>query len=237
MQGVLYFSSKKVESGKVKMISGGKCIVIGAGDLTIGEIRVQEEDLLIAVDGGLDYCGILGIEPDLILGDFDSVSGQAEEKVNALENRIPERVVRLPKEKDDTDMLAALKEGLARGYRDFRIFAATGGRLDHTFANIQCLLYLKNHDAAGYLLDGAGMIHVIVNEAVHFQKNLKGMLSLFSLVKETRGVTIRNMKYTLEKAVVANDFPVGISNEFIGEEAEVIVEDGALVCMVSYEDS
>ena len=136
-----------------------------------------------------------------------------------------------------SDMLAALKEGLARGYRDFRIFAATGGRLDHTFANIQCLLYLKNHDAAGYLLDGAGMIHVIVNEAVHFQKNLKGMLSLFSLVKETRGVTIRNMKYTLEKAVVANDFPVGISNEFIGEEAEVIVEDGALVCMVSYEDS
>ena len=49
---------------------------------------MQEEDLLIAVDGGLDYCGILGIEPDLILGDFDSVSGQAEEKVNALENRI-----------------------------------------------------------------------------------------------------------------------------------------------------
>ena len=114
------------------MISGGNCIVIGAGDLTIGEIRVHEEDLLIAVDGGLDYGGILGIEPDLILGDFDSVSGQAEEKVNALENRIPERVVRLPKEKDDTDMLAALKEGLARGYRDFRIFAATGGRLDHT---------------------------------------------------------------------------------------------------------
>lgn len=211
--------------------------MIGAGDLTTGEIRVEKEDFLIAVDGGLDYCGILGAEPDLVLGDFDSVSGQAEETVRGLESRIPERVIRLPKEKDDTDMLAALKEGLARGYREFRIYAATGGRLDHTFANIQCLLYLKNHNAAGYLMEGTGMILVIVNEAVHFQKNLKGTLSLFSLVKETKGVTIRNMKYTLEKAVVTNDFPVGISNEFIGEEAEVVVGEGALVCIVSYGDS
>ena len=54
----------------------GKCIVICAGDLTLGEIPVGEEDLVIAVDGGLDYCAVLNIEPDLILGDFDSLSGE-----------------------------------------------------------------------------------------------------------------------------------------------------------------
>lgn len=219
------------------MGKSGKCIVIGAGDLTTGEIRAAEEDFVIAVDGGLSYCGILEVEPDIIIGDFDSLSGQEAEAVKLLECQIPERVIRFPREKDDTDMLAALKEGLSRGYRDFRIYAATGGRLDHTFANIQCLLYLKHHDAVGYLVDGTGMILVIVNESVHFQRNMEGTLSLFSLEREARGVTIRNMKYTLDRAVVTNDFPVGISNEFIGEEAEIIVEDGALVCMVSYADS
>ncbi len=212
----------------------GKCIVIGAGDLTIGQITVGEDDLVIAVDGGLGYCGILGVEPDLILGDFDSVSAKEAEAVEALEKQIPDRVKRLPREKDDTDMLAALKEGLSRDYRDFRIYAGTGGRFDHTFANIQCLLYLKNRDAVGYLVDGTGMMLVVKEEAVHFRRELMGTLSLFALSGEAKGVTIEGMKYKLKDAVITNDFPVGISNEFIGEEAVVSVEEGALVCMISY---
>ena len=112
-------------------------------------------------------------------------------------------------------MLAAIKRGLELGYTDFRIYAATGGRFDHTLANIQCLLYLKNHGAVGYLVDGTGMVLVLQNEAVHFRKELEGTMSL-------------------ENAVITNDFPIGISNEFLGEEAEVSVEDGELVCMIRY---
>lgn len=210
------------------------CIVIGAGDLTVGEIPGREDAFCIAVDGGLGYCGVLGIEPDLLLGDFDSVSEGEARAVVQLEQEIPHRVIRLPVEKDDTDMLAALKEGLRRGYRDFRIYGGTGGRLDHTLANIQCLLYLKEQGAVGYLVDGSGMILVLVDEAVHFQKGLRGYLSLFSLVKESRGVCIEGMKYPLKNAVIHNSFPIGISNEFTGEEAVVSVEQGALVCMVMY---
>lgn len=216
------------------MSKKGKCIIIGAGDLTIGNITVGEEDFVIAADGGLSYCGILEIEPDLIIGDFDSLSEREAEAVKALEEQIPDRIIRLAREKDDTDMLAALKVGLEKGYREFRIYAATGGRFDHTLANVQCLLFLKKQGATGYLIDGSGMMLVLVNEAVHFQKNLEGYLSLFSMAEESKGVTIRNMKYTLEQAVIRNDFPIGISNEFIGEEAEISVEDGALLCMVSY---
>lgn len=212
----------------------GKCIVVCAGDLTLGEIAVEEEDLVIAVDGGLSYCGLLQVEPDLILGDFDSVSEQEAEKLEELERQIPERILRLPCEKDDTDTLAALKEGLRRGYRDFRIYAATGGRLDHTLANIQCLVYLKNREAAGYLVDGSGMLLVVQNETICFREGLEGYLSLFSLAEESRGVTLEGLKYPLHKAVVSNDFPVGISNEFTGKAAAVTVEDGTLLCMVSW---
>lgn len=214
----------------------GKCIVICAGDLTLGELPVSEEDLVIAADGGLDYCAVLNIEPDLILGDFDSLSGEEYAAVEQLEQQIPERVIRLQREKDETDGLAALQEGLKRGYREFRIYAGTGGRFDHTLANIQCLLYLKNRGAAGYLVDGTGMMLVIKDEAIHFKRNLKGTLSLFSMVEESKGVTIRGMKYELDRASVRNDFPIGISNEFIGQEAEILVEDGTLVCMLRYAD-
>ena len=148
--------------------------------------------------------------------------------------RHTEKICRLPECKDDTDMLAAIKRGLELGYTDFRIYAATGGRFDHTLANIQCLLYLKNHGAVGYLVDGTGMVLVLQNEAVHFRKELEGTMSLFALTKEAKGVNIRGMKYSLENAVITNDFPIGISNEFLGEEAEVSVEDGELVCMIRY---
>ncbi len=212
----------------------GKCIIIGAGDLTMGELAVKEEDYVIAVDGGLSYCGILAVEPDKIIGDFDSVNEQEKLAIESLKEQVPELILELPPEKDDTDMLAAIKYGLELGYTDFRIYAATGGRFEHTFANIQCLLYLKNHGATGYLVDGTGMILVLQNEAVHLNKNLEGYLSLFALGKEAKGVTIQGMKYLLKDYTLANDYPIGISNEFIGEEAVISVEDGELVCMISY---
>lgn len=212
----------------------GKCYLIGAGDLTVGELSVGDDDLVIAVDGGLGYCGVLQLEPDRIIGDFDSLTDGERQALEQLKLQIPDRIITLPCVKDDTDMLAAIRHGLSLGYRDFRIYGGTGGRLDHTFANIQCLLYLKNHDAAGYLIDGEGMIFVIRNEAIHLNAGLSGTLSLFCLGQKARGVTVRNMKYTLEDYEMTNDFPIGVSNEFIGEEAMIAVEEGELVCMIRY---
>lgn len=217
-----------------RAIMNSRCIVIGAGDLTVGEIAVEESDFVIAVDGGLSYCGLLNVEPDYIIGDFDSVSEGERQAISRLQEEIPDRVRQLKPQKDDTDMLSALKFGLEEGYRDFRIYGGLGGRFDHAFANIQCLLYLKNHGAVGYLVDGTGMILVLQNEAVHFQKGLEGYMSLFALGKEARGVTIEGMKYPLENYTMSNDFPIGISNEFIGEEAVVSVEEGELVCIIQY---
>lgn len=212
----------------------GKCIIVAAGDLTMGELVTAPEDFVIAVDGGLGYCGILEVEPDLIIGDFDSVSDAEKQAIGSLKEQIPGRIIELPVQKDDTDTMAALKYGLERGYQDFRIYAATGGRLEHTIANIQALLYLKNHGAVGYLVDGTGMILVLQNEAIHLKKGMEGYLSLFSLGRQARGVTIQGMKYPLEDYTMTNDYPIGISNEFIGEEAVIQVEDGELVCIISY---
>lgn len=213
----------------------GRCIIIAAGDLTVSEINVDDDDLVIAVDGGIGYCGVLGVEPDIILGDFDSLSDDEIDAVETLKREIPNRIITLPVEKDDTDTMAAIRLGLERGCSDFRIYGGTGGnRLDHTIANIQSLLFIKNREAVGYLIDGNGMIFIIKNETIYFRENMQGVMSLFSLREKSEGVTIRGMKYPLNDYTLTNDFPIGISNKFIGQPASVTVKNGEVLCMVSY---
>jgi len=215
-------------------VQSGKCIVIGAGDLTPVEIKRKEGDLVIAVDGGYLYSKLLEIAPDLIIGDFDSVTEAEREELSVMKQTDQDRIVELNPCKDDTDTLAALRIGLEKGYRNFHIYGAMGGRLEHTIANIQCLHFLKNHGAKGYIMDAECMLTVIQNETVSFNKNMEGFLSLFSLNGKATGVTIKNMKYPLDQAEITNDFPIGISNEFIGEAGEVTVEEGTLLAVVRW---
>ncbi|MCD8068803.1 MAG: thiamine diphosphokinase, partial [Lachnospiraceae bacterium] len=121
-------------------MSDGSCFIIGAGDLTVGSIPYHKDtDYMIAADGGLMYCDVLGIEPDLVIGDFDSLDEGLRGAVEELERTAPEKIKRLPAEKDDTDMVAAVREGLALGYRRFYMYGACGGRLEHTLANIKLM--------------------------------------------------------------------------------------------------
>ncbi len=212
----------------------GNCILIGAGDLTISEIPIRENDLCIAVDGGYEYCKLLEIDPDYILGDFDSISEKEAEGVAEIAKKQEDKVIILPVEKDDTDMLAAIKLGLSEGYRKFSIYGGMGGRIEHTIANIQCLLYLKEHNAVGYLMDGTGMILVAKEEEISFQESLEGYMSLFSMGDQAT-VSIENMKYLLKEQEVTNSFPIGISNEFIyGSKGKITVHKGAVMMIVSW---
>ena len=226
--------------GKESHMEKNRCIVIGAGDFTISALSDYNEqtDLIIAVDGGLLYCGLLNLEPDIIIGDFDSVDEELMEAIRIIEEQYPEKILRLKPEKDDTDMLVALKWGLAKGIRSFQIYGGTGGRLDHTLANIQCLLYLKHQHAEGFLFDEDGCILIAeagaTEEVKNFQPSMEGFLSLFSLERKSV-VSIKNMKYPLDRYTVTNDYPIGISNEFIpGNGGSVTVHSGAVVILLKW---
>ena len=209
------------------------CILIGAGDLTVSQIPVGEEDLCIAVDGGFEYCNLLEIVPDYIIGDFDSLSESQAEVVAEIAKTAQDRVIVLPVMKDDTDMLAAIKLGLQEGCNNFRIYGGMGGRIEHTLANIQCLLYLKEHNAVGYLMDGTGMILVAKEEAVSFRETLEGYLSVFSL-SDSCNLSLDGLKYCLKEKELTNAYPLGISNEFLeGEKATVTVHKGAALLVLN----
>lgn len=218
-----------------KVIKDGTCIIIGAGDLTVGYVPYDAKmDYVIAADGGLMYCEVLDLEPDLVIGDFDSVDEAHQQAIEQIQTVASEKVCTLPEEKDDTDMLAAIKKGLSLGYKKFRLYGANGGRLEHTVANIQLLKYLKEQDAVGYIMDGHGIILLAQNETICFKQAMEGYVNIFSMNEKAHGVTIRGLKYELENATLSNAMPLGISNEFVGKTAEVTVLDGTLLLIVNW---
>ena len=212
-----------------------KCVIIGAGACDTQRLKKQlvlnEKDLCIAADGGLDYLLKIGLTPDIVLGDMDSLEN--EERIDFVHADF--LIKRLPVEKDDTDMLAAVKEGLAAGCRQFELYGALGGRLDHTFANVQCLLYLLNRDARGIIVGDDVTLILIRNEKISFSANdtKEGKrVSVFAFGGDAHGVSEKGLKYLLDNVTVKSEFPIGVSNEFTGEDAEIEVKDGMLLIYV-----
>ncbi len=198
----------------------GTCYIIGAGDVFLSGYKADEDDFIICADGGYKYKDILGRECDFVVGDFDSLGAVPKE-----ENKIV-----APCEKDETDMMLAVDFGYSKGYRDFLLFGALGGeRSDHSVANIQLLHYIVSKGAKGTIVHGDEVFTAFKNDTLCLESDLKGYISVFSLSDESRRVRIKNLKYTLENAALHSYNPVGVSNEFIGEKAEISVEDGVLL--------
>ena len=196
------------------------CYIIGAGDPYAGHITVNEKDYVICADGGLRNKHIFSRSPDLIVGDFDSL-GEIPEAENTEV---------YPPEKDDTDMLIAIKKGLQKGYKTFVILGALGGeRADHSIANIQNLAYICENGGIGFILHKDTVFTAIKDTELKFSKNCKGYISVFSLRDESKGVYLKNLKYELDGQSLFSSNPMGVSNEFIGEEASIGVRNGILL--------
>ena len=194
------------------------CYIFGALNTHITDFKTQESDLIIAADGGYSTLKKLNIKPNLVVGDFDSL-GEAPENEN---------VIKHPIKKDDTDTLLAVKIGLEKGCKTFVVFGAIGGRLDHTIATIQTATFVAENGGIAYIYDGTHTVTAIKNSSIKFSKDAKGYVSIFALSGVAKGVTINGLLYELNDTDITPHFPVGVSNEFIGKESEIIVKDGIL---------
>lgn len=203
------------------------CCIISAGTFDKDSFTVPDGAFLIAADGGYSYLDEQNIVPDMVMGDFDSLSYVPKMPSN-------DRVISLNCEKDDTDTLYAVKYALNLGYDRFLLFGALGGtRIDHTIANLQTLSYIANHNAQGFIISGNTVITAIANSNLRFKENCNGMISVFSTSTQASGVTLKGLKYTLENCTLTHDVPIGVSNEFVNEEAFIEVKDGTLIIVFS----
>lgn len=203
------------------------CYIIGAGEFQAEYFHPNETDYLIAADGGLAFFEKMGIVPDLVIGDFDSMGKILPS--NEYKSKKKMSIKKLPEEKDDTDLLAAIKEGLEIGCKEFYIFGGTGGRIDHTIANMQCLVFLSKRGCLGHLYGIGYEMTAITNDKIEFPPKEKGVIAVFSMGDKAEGVYLKGLKYELTNAFVTNDFPIGVSNEFLGITSTIEVQNGTLL--------
>lgn len=201
------------------------CYIIGAGENHGLDFTPSADDFVIAADAGIRYLEQCGIATDLVIGDFDSLDGTPAH---------PNTKVLSP-EKDDTDMLAAVREGIKAGYSNFHIYCGMGGRVDHTIANLQVLAYLSQNGMQGFLFGKDSVITAITNRKISFDKIPSGYISVFSYTEKSEGVYLHGLKYELQNATLTNTFPLGVSNEFTGKESCISVGSGTLLIVFSKE--
>ncbi len=197
----------------------GICHIVGAGENYGINFEPGTKDLVIAVDAGFRLLEQKAVRIDLAIGDFDTLQ------------YIPKHsnVIALKAEKDDTDMLAAVREGIRAGYSLFHIYCGTGGRLDHTLANLQVAAALSQEGRQGFVVDRDCIVTAITDQCLILSGDNNGYVSVFSHTERAEGVYLRGLKYGLEDAVLTNNYPLGISNELIGEESCISVRKGTLL--------
>ena len=201
------------------------CVIFGGGDPVSAEIVKAElsgGEYLIAADSGYRLMQQLSLEPELIIGDFDS----------APEPETPNKQV-FPVEKDDTDLMLAIKAGLSAGCKSFRLFGVTGGRLDHTIAAIQSLAYLSEHQAFGEIISDNERIALLAPGKHTVPKREGYTLSLFAYTESVQGLSVRGVKYKAENITLTNSFPLGVSNSITDAEAGITFTDGCLLVIAS----
>lgn len=197
----------------------GICYIVGAGENYGLDFAIQPGDYVIAADGGLKYLEQDGIKVDLVIGDFDTLHYKPDHP----------NVITLSEEKDDTDTLAAMREGIRKGYSTFHIYCGMGGRIEHTIANLQLLAYLSQNNRKGFLFGQGCVITAVTNSSMEFSSNAKGHISVFSFSDTATGVSLKGLKYELDNATLTRTFPIGVSNEFTGRKSVVTVTDGTIL--------
>ena len=200
--------------------STGICYIEGALSLTPSLCpHPMAGDYVIAADRGYDSLMAYGVTPDLVVGDFDSLG----------RTPVHPNVIQLPCAKDDTDMVFALRRGLDLGYRRFVLLGGVGGRLEHTLGNLQILDWLTTQGAQGFLAGEKTVATALRDGSLTFPPSMSGYLSVFCNSGTAQGVTLTGLKFLLENAVLTSSFPVGVSNEFLGQPAQVSVREGCLL--------
>lgn len=199
---------------------------------------ITPDDLVICTDGGYDIAKKNNIIPDVLLGDFDSISDDYDSIARNLSHKID--IIKFNPEKDFTDLDLAIKEAIARNSSHVEIWGGIGGRLDHTVANLQILTNYGKDFESLQIMDGRNRCFVLYGSDGPdrvIPKQEDSYLSLFSMSECCRGLTVSGVKYSLHNHTMFRTFPLGVSNEITSDEAVISMKEGTLLVVISRKES
>lgn len=199
-----------------------RCVIIGGADINNYDYILKylsKDDFYIFCDSGLRHQKKLNIEPNLIVGDFDSYDNP---------NLNVETIV-LPCEKDDTDTVYAVKEAIKRGFEEFLLIGVVGQRLDHTLGNVSILLLLDSLGKKAKIIDDYSEMEIVSNQTA-FIEDTFSYFSLLNISGTAKGITIENAKYNVSDVEISCEYQYGISNEVLpGKISKVSIKEGKLL--------
>lgn len=208
-----------------------RCLLISGG-CDCGEDFIKncfkDGDLVVCADSGYALCKKAGIVPHMIVGDFDSYNGGFEDLPKSV------KVVRLNNRKDDTDTLSCIKMAVEQGCDEFLCLNALGGRLDHQYANLSLLYFLAKNNYTAEISSPRVRVSIICNSSKRFDNVQGKTFSVFAFGCTGATVTTKGrVEYPMDKYKMTCDFPVGVSNVFIDDSAEIIAENGSVIVMIN----
>lgn len=217
------------------------CLIVTGGSVDQGLLAAVYEGAygypvhpyVIGVDKGLEALEQLDIEPDLIIGDFDSANDGIRAKyVTSPDAVVRDRCIVLNPEKDFTDTHVAVLEAVKCGFTRVLLLGATGTRLDHTLGNLGLLYTCCQEGICAEILDPHNRISLIKEEKIVRAEKLYGpYISLLPFSECVKGITLKGFKYNAHDLSIKKGETIGISNELREEEGHITIGDGYLFLM------
>lgn len=209
-----------------------RAVIISNGTIedydAINEI-IKEDDYIVCADGGGFHARNLGIIPNVLIGDGDSID---DETLKYFESK-GVTILSYPKEKDQTDTQLAVEYACQQqGIREMILVGCIGTRFDHTYGNVAMLIWLMKRGIRGIIVNKYNEVHVI-DRYIMLEGNPGDRLSLLPITSKINGIFTTGLKYELQDGELVYDQPRGMSNEFIATEAQIVIREGMLMVVKS----
>jgi len=181
---------------------------------------LKEDDYIICADSGYDHARMLGISPDIVIGDMDSVKTQYNE----------EKTLIYPTRKDFTDSELALDYAIGKGYKNIIMFGMIGTRMDHTYANLSLLLKCRGIDAV--IIDNNNHIRMVFDKII-INGKCGDTVSILPFSGDVTGVTTTGLEYSLNDSTLKIGTSLGVSNVMTADVCIVSVKEGVALVIRS----
>lgn len=208
-----------------------KGLLIGSGQyipLDLLKDEAENADIIVAIDGGMNYLDKINILPEVLIGDQDSIDREILEKIRA--GKIQE--IKFPSEKDSTDMEIGIDYLYELACDEIIIFGGTGTRLDHSLANIFLLNKLRDLGIFGKIIDRNNTI-VLIDSYYRILKEKNKFVSVIPIETTGAVVSLKGFKYPLDRYFMKFNSTIGISNEILDDFGEVTIDRGRVLLFIS----
>ena len=183
------------------------------------------DDLKIAADSGYNTAKALGVVPDILVGDFDSLCEIPEQEGM--------KIHQVPAEKDLTDTQIAVEMAVGSGADEIFIIGGLSGRLDHTLSTLSILEDLRGRMVHGYITDGQSRARYIHSTSTLIARSQYKYISVIAADDTVKGVSVEGCKYPLKKATLCRRLQYAVSNEITGNVALISVRKGGIYIIES----